>query len=160
MMVYMDVMDIPVEPCPREAKAKKNRGSKADITRAHNKTGRIVPVIGGVGRVPPWAIYREGIVERHMDNLRVRRFDPDDLLLDDHLLLFCRLEITLLLGLAAQILNGGHDLILLAQKGISQLPRLIQFLTHGKEDIREITERFYAGVPRLLLQGITQGITF
>ena len=43
----------------------------------------------------------------------------------------------------AQLLNGIHNLIFLAQKGVSEFPRLVEFIAQGKKDIGEMTERFH-----------------
>ena len=88
MDVYMDVMDMPVEPCPWvPSDSKKNAGAITDIPAADAISGWIVPVIGRIVRIPPWTVYIERVVDRNINNLRGRRFDPDDLLLDDYLLL-------------------------------------------------------------------------
>jgi hypothetical protein len=111
-------------------------------------------------RIPPWTVYIERVVDRYMNNLRGRRFDPDDLLLDDYLLLVRCLEISLIFGSVAQLLYDSHNLIFLAQKGVSQLPCLVEFIAQGKKDVRKMTDRFYAWVPGLFLQGSIQSIAF
>jgi hypothetical protein len=103
MEVYMDVMDRPVEPCPRvPSDSKKNAGSVTDIPAA-DKAGGVVPVVGRIVRIPPWTIYIKRIVDRHMNNLRGRWFDPDRLLFDDYLLLIRGLEVPLTFGLCGAI---------------------------------------------------------
>ncbi len=98
MDVYMDVMDMPVEPCPRvPSDSKKNAGSITDIS-ASDKTGGIVPVVGRIVRIPPWTVYIERVVDRNIGKLRGRWFDPDGFLFDDYFLLFRCREIPLTVG--------------------------------------------------------------
>ena len=91
---------------------------------------RIIPIIGWIGRVPPRAIDVDRIIYWNIDYHRVRRFDPDAVLIFYYILFFCCLQISLLHDLPAQFLNHVHDVFLLAQKGVAQFPRLVELFAH------------------------------
>jgi hypothetical protein len=158
--IHKNMVVVPVEPGPcKQVESDEKRRCEVDKT-AGDESRRIVPVIGWICRIPPRTIYAERVVGRHIDNRRVCRFDPDYFLLDYDLLFVGCFEIPLLLGLLAQFLNGSHNIIRLVQVGISQLPCLVESVTHCDKYVREMAERFHTGVPGLFLQGVVQVVTF
>jgi hypothetical protein len=158
--IYKNMAAGPVEPGPcKQVESDEKRRREGDKT-AGGEPWRIVPVIGWICRIPPRTIYAERVVGRHIDNRRVCRFDPDHFLLDYDLLFAGCFEISLILGLLAQFLNGSHNIIRLVQVGISQLPCLVESVAHCDEHVREMAERFNTGVPGFFLQGVVQVITF
>jgi hypothetical protein len=160
VVIHIDVIVGPVEPCPGgETEPDVKTGTKTDIG-SRDKAGGVVPVIGGIGGIPPGAVDIGRVIDRHIDDFRVSRLDLDELLLDDDALLLGGRETPLSLCFLAQFLDGGHDLLLLAQESVPQFPCLVKFIAQGNEYVRGMAEGFHAGVPRFFLQGLVQGIAF
>lgn len=61
-------------------------------------------------------------------------------------------------GPLPKVLNCLHDAILLRQKGVSEIGRPLYVLIHAIQDIRHEDQCLNAGVPRLLLRGVGQGL--
>src|SRR5262249_9041968 len=106
-----------------------------DISRVWRR-----PVVGRICRRRPRTIDHRRVVIRHVDRLRIRRLDHDDLLaavafLGDRLLL-CRLELVVRIGPGAQPLNGVHHIGLLCQHGIAELLRPVELAAHHGENAR------------------------
>jgi hypothetical protein len=104
----------PVGAAPRESpgSAERNTCPKGKHGGAKRVPGWI-PRVWRVSRIRPRSVNHGRIVGRDIHNLRTRRFNLDDLLLDNYFLLLCRFEITGRFRLGAKPLNGIHDLLLL-----------------------------------------------
>ena len=80
-------------------------------------------IIDGRVRVYRRTVDDDGIIRRHIYDLRIRLLDHDHTLVLDglgfHLLLLSRLQIALILGFLAHALHGIHDVALLRQKRIA-----------------------------------------
>lgn len=148
--VDIDVTAIVVGVSPRITPCR----ADGDTSRKGKRCGcchiswRIV-VIRRISRIRPYAVDHRGIVNWHVNNLRIGGFNLDDLLLNDDRLLFCRFQISRCLGLGAQALNGIHHRLLVRQKRIAQLLRHVDFFAHHRQHLREIDQRLDAGIPRL-----------
>src|SRR5262249_31124967 len=124
--IDVDVVVAPVEASAPEIPA---RGPAPDgISGAESEPGRHHPgrdiagrrpVVRRIGRIRPRAIDHGGIVIGHVDRIRRRGLDGDDLLallLTHHDLLFLgRCQLVVRLRLRAQALDGIHDVGLLGQ---------------------------------------------
>jgi hypothetical protein len=112
--VDIDIPPAPVAAAPRVSprSAERNACPKGKHGGAKRVPGWI-PRVGRVSRIRPRSVNHRRIVGRDIHNLRTRRFNLDDLLLDDDFLLLCRFEITGRFRLGAKPLNGIHDLFLL-----------------------------------------------
>src|SRR5262245_61984135 len=113
--------------------------------------GRI-PWVRRVSRIRPCPINYRRIIGRDIDDLRIRRLDFDDFLLDDYFLLLRGLQITGGLSLGAQPLNRIQDLLLILKKCIPQFLGPIELIAHFGKHFGEVHERPHAGVPVLFLQ--------
>jgi hypothetical protein len=96
------------------------------------------------------------LVHRNVNRLGTRRLDYDGLLLDDHALLFGRLETAGLLGLAPQPLDRIEHGRLLVRYRITELLHPVQVLVQHRNDLRERHQRFDARVPAFLFQSFDQ----
>src|SRR5262245_13653155 len=160
--IDVDVVVAPVEASAPEISA---RGPAPDgISGAEGEPGRHHPggdiagrrpVVRRIGRRRPCAVNDRGIVVGHIDRIRRRWLDGDDLLvllLADHDLLFLgRCQLVVRLSLRAQALHGIHDIGLLGQHRIAELLRPIELRAHHVEDGRRRRQRFQAVVPGLLV---------
>jgi hypothetical protein len=111
--VDVDIPAAPVGAAPRVSprSAERNACPKGKHGCAKGVPGWI-PRVGRISRRPR-SVNHGRIVGRDIHNLRTRRFNLDDLFLDDDFLLLCRLQITGGLSLGAEPLNCIHDLFLL-----------------------------------------------
>src|SRR5512135_3037385 len=108
----------PGKPAPETYGANKNPGAPKKSS-AYNKTW--IPEPEGIaGGIPPRTINPAGIVVRDIYNVRIRRFNDNVAVFNNHPLLFRGPEISLSLRLCAQLLDRIHDLVLLTQKCISK----------------------------------------
>jgi len=112
--VDIDIPAAPVAAAPRVSprSAERNACPKGKHGCAKRVPGWI-PRVGRISRIRPRSVNHRRIVGRDIHDLRTRRFNLDDLLLDDDFLLLCCLQITGGLSLGAKPLNGIHDLFLL-----------------------------------------------
>jgi hypothetical protein len=78
--------------------------------------------------------------------------------LDNHLLLWVRLEIAGSISFMPQSLNGCRYIFLLIHEGFAQLCCPVRLLNHHVEDLRKRRERLHAFVPRLLRQGVVERV--
>ncbi len=150
-----DVMTMPIKASPRIAPGNSNPDpeAKADDTASYDHSPRMIK-IRTVCRPPPGTVNNHGIINRHVYDLRGHGL-YDDLLgfrVHHDVLLVCRHKISLLPGAQPELLNRCHDLFFLTKKGISQLLRPVQPVTHHLQNWREIYERFHTRVPVLLFQ--------
>ena len=116
--VSVDVdINIPVAPvaaAPRESPGSAERNSCPE--GKHGCSKRIpgwIPGVGWVSRIRPCPVNHRRIIGWDIDDLRTRRFDFDDLFLNDDFLLFCRLQIPGGLSLDTEPLNGVKNVFLL-----------------------------------------------
>ena len=113
------------------------------------------PVVRRIGRIRPRAVDNRRVVVRHVDRIRLGRFDDDNLLvllgLDRNLLLLGRGEFVLRLRAGAQPLDGVHHVGLLREHGVAELLRPVELAAHHVEDRRRRGQRLHAVVPALLV---------
>src|SRR5262249_20808840 len=112
--VDIDISSTPVGATPGVSprSAERDTCPKGKHRCAKRIPGRI-PRIGRISRIWPCSVNHGRIVGRHIHDLWTRRFDLDDLLLDDNFLLLSGLEITGGLSLGAEPLNRIQDLFLI-----------------------------------------------
>ena len=76
--------------------------------------------------IPAWighdrvAIHQPGIIGRHVDDLRIGRFDDDCVALRCYLLLFIAIQVTGLVSLLAHRLDGIRHILLLVGIGVAK----------------------------------------
>ena len=75
------------------------------------------------------------VVLRHVDHLRIRRLDVDDLLLDPHDLLVVRLEVARALGLATERLHGLDHGALVRDDRLAERGGPVEVVTHLLDDV-------------------------
>src|ERR1700687_2085624 len=109
----------PVTPAP--PKSSEEPDPEAD-SKSNPHSGEEDPWYG----IPTWicndwlAIHEPGIIGRHVDHLRVGRFDDDRVALSGDLLLFIAIQVAGLVSLLTQRLNGIRDILLLIGVGIAK----------------------------------------
>src|SRR5512136_1732572 len=102
--------------------------------------------------VPPGTINPARVVGRNINDVRTGRLYGNITILDNHVLIFRRLEISLLLRPLAQLLDRVHHLILLAQEGVSHVGGFLEFFIHHGKNLRKMAERFHTYVPWFILK--------
>jgi hypothetical protein len=85
---------------------------------------------------------------RNVNRIRLCRLNPDDIVCDD-LLLVCALQIPGRPGLLSQALNRSFDCTPLSDIGLPNRCGPVRSLSHESQDIRIMSQRFYADVPVL-----------
>src|SRR4030095_9077177 len=93
--IDIDIPTAPVGTAPRVSprSAERNACPKGKHGCAKRVPGWI-PRVGRISRIRPRSVNHRRIIGRDIHNLRTRRFNLDDLFLDDDFLLLCRLQIT------------------------------------------------------------------
>jgi hypothetical protein len=89
-----------------------------------------------------------GVILRNVNCIRLCRLNPDDIVRND-LLLVCALQIPGSPGLLSQALNRSFDCTSLSNIGLSYRCGPVRSLSHKREDIRIMSQRFNADVPVL-----------
>ena len=123
-----------------------------------------MPEEGNVSRPPvARAVDNDRIVDRHINVIRLHRFDSDVFgraciagARCGHaadLLLFARFQIARHFGLLAQGLNRELDVVGLGEKGFTELVGPIQLLVHHRQHLGYRRQSLDAWIPRLLLHG-------
>ena len=120
-------------------------------------------------------VHHPRIIARHVDSVRLRRFNNDDLLLRGrlaaargcldrdllraHHLLGRRLQFVVRLCQSAKALHSGEHVGLLRRKRITELLQPRQIAVQGRQhDGKEGLQRLHARIPRLGLQGLHQRV--
>jgi hypothetical protein len=163
VIVVIDV-DIVATPAaaPAPAATPECAHHYADAKR-DGEAGRIVSgwriVDGGIG-VDGRAIDYDGIVGRHVDDLRIRLLDHDDALVFDdfgfYLLLLGRFQIAFLLSLFTHTLDGIHNVGLLSEKYVAEVSSPLDVVGEALDDVGEGCEGLDAWIPGLLSDGVSE----
>jgi hypothetical protein len=93
--IYIDVdtmaAPIPMSPCIPPGNTDCDSGRKS-VKRWTRIIGRVV-IVGRIMGPPPGSVDNGGVVDRHVNNLRLWRLDDDHFLLDLDNLFLCGLEV-------------------------------------------------------------------
>ena len=102
----------PVMPAPpiSSEKADPQADSKSNPRSAQEDPRHGIPAWIGDDRL---AVHEPGIIGRHVDHLRIGRFDDDSAALSCYLLLFIAIEVAGLVRLLAHCLDGIRHILLL-----------------------------------------------
>lgn len=95
-----------------------------------------------------------GLIVGHVNIIRAGGNNFNVATVVHHLLLGRGDEVAQVISLQAQALDGIHDVLLLAGKGLAELGRPIQVIIHPSQNIGIVRERLDVGVPWLLVNGI------
>lgn len=83
--VDINIVAMPIEVAPvTEGKAEIDAGPVRDAETDADSRG--IPVVGRVGRIPPWPVDIERVIVRHIDDIRIGRFNDDRFFFNDDLL--------------------------------------------------------------------------
>ena len=85
---------------------------------------------------------------RNVNRIRLCRLNPDDIVRND-LLLVCTLQIPGSPSLLSQTLDRPFDCTSLSNIGLPNRCGPVRSLSHESQDIRIMSQRFYADVPVL-----------
>jgi hypothetical protein len=115
----------PAAPAPTAAPERSHHHTNAEGGR---DTGRVVvswKIVNRWIRIDRWTVNNDGIVRRHINNLRVGLLTHDYALAFDDLgfyyLLLGGFQTALILGLLAHALHRIHDIALLCQERVAQI---------------------------------------
>ncbi|OIQ82789.1 hypothetical protein GALL_354280 [mine drainage metagenome] len=153
VIIDADPVAAPVAVVPAPQRHDDADGEAEADADAADDVARVGEIVGRVVGLRPGAIDGQRIVDRHIDDLRIRRFDARDGAVPGHLRLGRRGQRAGLARPVAQPLDRIHHLRLLRQEGVAQLLRPAQLAVHHLQDLREGQQRFDARVPVLRLQG-------
>src|SRR5580704_8918769 len=145
----------PVAPAPAKAaeETDSETNSKEKVRAAKPDSGIWIPIRPrGYGI----AVHHPGIVGWNVNNIRLRGLNDDRRTLVRHGLLLRALQISRLLGFLAHHLNRIHHVLLLVVVGVAQRRGPGQVFIHVAEDRWKGGERFYAGIPILLVHRFCQ----
>ena len=168
----IDVTDVDISVAPVDASAPAAGPAAAPVAEAVAETeadaradhagpdiaGPIIRPIGRrIRRIIPGAVDNAGIVIRHIDRVRLRGLDCDDLpsilLLRHDRLLRGRDELVVRLRLQTKPLDCIHDVGLLGENRVAKLLGPVELIAHQFEHVRRRRQRFDAVVPALLDDG-------
>src|SRR6185503_1077505 len=90
------------------------------------------------------------VVLRHIDHLRLRRFNSDNLALGDHFLLRGSLKVTGSAGLGAQFLDRVANLVRFRDVSLPECCRPFGILYHHVQHLRIMCDRLDAHIPVLV----------
>src|SRR6266850_3302296 len=109
----------PVMPAPTKSseEAHPEADSKSNPSSGQENPRHGIPAWIGDDRV---AIHQPGIISRHVDYLRVGRFDDDSVALRCYLLLFIAIQLAALLRLLTHRLDGIRHVLLLIGIGVAK----------------------------------------
>src|SRR6476469_1542971 len=130
--VYVDVdistVPVGVTPCITPCR------SHCDARTERYHRGSHIPwrviVVRRIGRVWPGAINDGWIVGGNVNNLGIRRFNLDDLFLDNDFLFFVRFEMAGRLCLYPKALDGIQNFFLVRQESIAEFLCPVELVTH------------------------------
>jgi hypothetical protein len=158
--VYVTAGPIGASPGIPPGSSQAHGDTERNKAGADNSITRRMIIVRGICRVPPGAIYDHWIVNRNIYDMRVRGFDHDRLFLNHHHLLGRCFEGALRLGFGSQVLNRGHYLVFLTEKGVSKILGPFQVFVHHGQDRGKVHQRLHAGIPVFFLQGSGQTVVF
>jgi hypothetical protein len=161
--IYIHIVAAPTPraPAPTPDRSYGYSPPEPEHTDSNSNSG---PTAGRVNqrrirRIPPRAIHDYRVVARHINDFGICRLDLYGLTLDNHLLLFGRLEIARCLGLLPQFLNGIHYIGLLGQECFAQPLCPCRLLGHHVEDLWKGRQRLHAQVPGHLVQSVIEHVS-
>src|SRR5580700_2986056 len=140
----------PVSPAPAKTaeEADSESSSEEKVWPAKPDSGIGIPIRP---RRYGIAVNDPRVVGRNVNNIRLRGLNDDGRTLSGHVLLLSGFQISRLLRFLAHHLDRVHHVLLLVVIGIAQRRGPGQVFIHVAEDRWKGGERFYAGVPILLV---------
>src|SRR5712664_4920435 len=148
----------PVTPAPtkpsEEPETKSDTEGESDA--APKNPGHGIPAGVGDDRR---AVDEPGIIGRHVDHLRVGRFDDDGVALSGYLLLFVAIQMASLASLLTHGLDGIGHILRLAGIGLAKGGRPGEVLVHVFKNRGELRKGFYARIPGLFVDFFGQLFT-
>src|SRR5467141_3993814 len=153
MPVASPVMPAPTIPS-EEADAEPD--SKSDTRSGQEDPWHRIPAWIGHDRL---AIHEPRIIGRHVDHLRIGRFDDDGVALRCYLLLFIAIQVASLVSLLTHRLDGIRHVLLLVGIGIAKGGSPREVLVHVFKNRGKLCEGLYAGVPGLFVDFFCQLFT-
>src|SRR6201981_3563268 len=151
----------PAAPSPAAAPERTHHHAYSEGNR--HSSGVVAPsgIVERVVRVDGRAVHHHRIVGRHIHHFWICLLDYDHLFaLDDfslNLLLFGRLQTSLVLSFLAHALHGVHHIALLREEGIPEIRGPLNIIGQSVDNIWQGSHRLDAGVPRLLGDRIGEG---
>jgi len=152
-------IESPTRPAPTVASKKTDakRGAEGEIRSTKPDSGIRIPTgpsDDGAAVNGPW------IVSGNVNDFRIGRLNGDRRVLVGDSLLRRGLEISRFLRAATHDLNGIHHVGLLVVIGIAERRGPGKIFVHIAENGRKGSERFDAGIPGFLVDGLGEGVTF
>src|SRR5882762_6249498 len=140
----------PMAPAPAESteisKSKSNAERQSDATPKNSR--RLIP--SGIDRYRP-PVNQPRIIGRHVDHLRIGRFNNDCVSLCSDPLLLAAIQVPSLLSVLTHLLNSVGHVLRVVGVGLAQRRTPRQILVHVLEHGRKLRERFYARIPVLFV---------
>jgi hypothetical protein len=154
--VDVDVVAAPAAtPTPTAAPRGAHRQTYAKRDRARRNHCACRRVSNWRVRIYRRPVYNRRVVRGHIDDLRIRLFDHNDLLARNRLGLNVHLLVVLqrssALSFRSHALNGIHYVTLLRQKGVAQIGGPLNVICQEFDDIWQRRHRLNAWIPRLFL---------
>ena len=142
-------------PAAAPGSADRHAHSERDRAGSNHCAGRVCRIVNWWIRINWRTVDVHRVVRRHVDYLRVRLFDHNDLLALNHLrfdfLLLIRLQRTFALGFRAHALDGIHHVFLLSEKGVTQIGSPLNVVGQALHHVGECGHGLNARVPGLFL---------
>src|SRR5713226_4447911 len=148
----------PVMPAPPESSEEAD--PEAD-SKSNSRSSQEDPRHG----IPAWigddwlAIHEPGIIGRHINDLRVGRFDDDCIALRCYLLLFIAVQVAGLVSLLTHRLDSVGHILLLVGVGVTKIGSPREVLVHVFKNRGKLCEGLYARVPGLFVDFFCQLFT-
>ena len=130
--------------------------SKSDPRSGKEDSRHRVPARIGDDRL---AIHEPGIIGRHVDHLRIGRFNDDGVRLSRYLLLFIAIQVAGLVSLLTHGLDGIRHFLLLIGVCVAKRGSPREVLVHVFKNRGKLRESLYARVPGLFVDFLCQLFT-